>query len=171
MFTSDDALAEKLRQVRNHGQTGRYLHLTLGMNARLDTIQAAVLLVKLRHYRDELAARDRIAAQYSRFLKDAVVVPRVDAGNTSVWAQYTIRVQNRDEVRRRLESVGIPTAVHYPAPLHRQPVFADMKLSDDAFAHSVRASEEVMSLPMHAFLTEADVRRIAGAVKEAVRAR
>jgi UDP-2-acetamido-2-deoxy-ribo-hexuluronate aminotransferase len=169
MFTDDDALAESLRCVHNHGQAGRYHHVSVGLNARLDTLQAAVLLVKLRHYRDELAARNRVAALYTELLRGAVEVPRLSEGNTSNWAQYTIRVRDRDAVRSRLASDGIPTAVHYPAPLHRQPVYAHLKLPDGRFPVSVQASGEVLSLPMHGFLPEVDVRRIAAAVREAVR--
>jgi UDP-2-acetamido-2-deoxy-ribo-hexuluronate aminotransferase len=168
VFTDDDDLANRLRRIRNHGQSERYRHVVLGINGRMDTLQAAVLLVKLRHYRRELEDRDRVARLYTEYLKDVAVVPELAISNTSTWAQYTLRVQNREVIRARLQSAGIPTAVHYPTPLHRQPLYASTGHGDSELPHATRASREVLSLPMHAFLTDSEVASIAAAVKEAL---
>ena len=169
LFTDDDELAATLRMLLNHGQRKRYDHAIVGLNARLDTIQAAVLKVKLAHFDDELAARRQVADWYTRELADAVPTPVVLSHNSSAWAQYTIRVPNRVAVQESLKERGIPSAVHYPIPLHKQDAFADHVQSTVAVPHTEQASAEVMSLPMHPFLTREEVRTVADAVKAAVR--
>jgi UDP-2-acetamido-2-deoxy-ribo-hexuluronate aminotransferase len=168
MFTGDDALAAELRCLLNHGQSQRYHHHRVGINGRLDSIQAAVLRVKLRHFDAELAARQRVADWYTELLKDVVVTPYIKPGNRSAWAQYTIRTPNRDKVCQHLAGKGIPTAIHYPVPLHRQECFRSLDVADASCPVSCKVSAEVMSLPMHPFLTRAEVERIAAAVREAV---
>ncbi|MDO8837362.1 MAG: DegT/DnrJ/EryC1/StrS family aminotransferase [Parvibaculum sp.] len=150
IFTSDPDLAKALRQIARHGQTGRYFHARLGINSRLDTLQAAILLAKLDIFDSEVEARQRIARDYATALtRVGVTPPRVADGRSSVWAQYTIRVQNRSELQAALQLSGIPTAVHYPLPLNRQPAVAD---ATSALPESDRAAAEVMSLPFHPYL-------------------
>jgi len=168
LFTDDDALNEKMRAIRTHGGLKRHHHPYLGMNGRLDTLQAAVLLAKLPHFPGEVAARERIGARYTELLRGVCTVPEVMPGNTHVYAQYTIRVPDRDRFGERLKAAGIPTAVYYPKCLHEQPVFAPLGYPWGAFPQSERASREVISLPMHPWLTETDQDRIVAAVRVAL---
>ncbi|HEX4037651.1 MAG TPA: DegT/DnrJ/EryC1/StrS family aminotransferase [Acidobacteriaceae bacterium] len=172
-FTSDDALAGNLRELRNHGQSARYRHSRIGINGRLDTLQAAVLLAKLDVFDEELIARNEIANRYTALLKNAVHTPSVLPDRTSVWAQYTIEVDDRTSVEAALHGEGIPAAVHYPMPLHLQPVFAELSHSmgwaRGSFPNAERAADRVLSLPMHPYLQPPAIERIAEAVKKAVR--
>lgn len=154
LFTNDDDLATKMRQIRAHGQDRRYHHPALGINGRMDTLQAAVLLAKLEVFDDEVAARARIGSRYSELLMSSFTTPYIAPENTSVYAQYTLHVENRDEVQKRLRGKGIPTAVHYPVPLHLQPVFDGLGLQIERFPVSEAAAHRVMSIPMHPYLTE-----------------
>jgi UDP-2-acetamido-2-deoxy-ribo-hexuluronate aminotransferase len=150
IFTSDPELARRLRQIARHGQTQRYHHVCVGVNSRLDTLQAAILLAKLDVFDSEVAARQRIAATYSDALAGiGITPPHVASDHSSVWAQYTIRVENRSTVQAALKAVGIPTAVYYPLPLHRQPAVEDAGV---ALPESDRAAQEVMSLPFGPYL-------------------
>ena len=167
-FTNDDKLATAMRQIRNHGQEGRYHHVRLGFNGRLDTLQAAILLAKLEVFDKELLRRNEIAQQYSATLSDSVRVPYVESYNRSAWAQYTVRVPNRMEIQRALHERQIPTAVHYPKPIHLQPVFADLGLRHGSFPVSETASEEVLSLPMHPYMPESDVGNVATMLRNAL---
>lgn len=173
-FTNDDALARAMLELRNHGQEGHYRHTRIGINGRLDTLQAAVLLAKLEFFDEELTARAEIADRYTALLKDAVHTPRVLPERTSAWAQYTIEVEDREAVEASLKSAGIPTAVHYPTPLHLQPVYAEMARKmgwgRGSFPVAERAADRVLSLPMHPYLQPAEMEEIAEAVKGAVRA-
>ena len=163
IFTNDDDLAQVIRQVARHGQDRRYHHIRIGINSRLDTLQAAILLVKLEIFDEELQLRQQVAERYTRLLNEAGVTttPSIGPNSTSAWAQYTIRVQNRKAVQAVLHDAGIPTAVHYPVPLNIQPAVAD---------HTVllpvgdKAAQEVISLPMHPYVDSATVARIAEAV-------
>lgn len=166
-FTSDDVLAKRMRQIMSHGQDRRYHHPLLGINGRLDTLQAAVLLAKLEIFDEEVAARERIGTRYSELLAGTVVTPYVAPGSSSVYAQYTIQVEKRDEVAKKLQEQGIPTAVHYPVPLHLQSVFSGLIKLVESFPVSEAISTRVMSLPMHPYLVENDLVAITDAVKEA----
>jgi dTDP-4-amino-4,6-dideoxygalactose transaminase len=170
VFTDDDGLAELLRSLRMHGQgADRYDHPRVGLNSRLDAIQAAILVEKLRIFPDEIAARQRVAARYSEALTDIVTVPTIHPGATSVWAQYTIRltVHDRDVFRRDLQADGVPTAVHYPRPLHRQLAYAHYPVAGGGLPVSEALASQVVSLPMHAYLDEATQDRIIEAVYRA----
>ncbi|MGC2636332.1 MAG: DegT/DnrJ/EryC1/StrS family aminotransferase [Acidobacteriaceae bacterium] len=167
-FTDDDALAAAMRELRNHGQSGRYRHARIGINGRLDTLQAAILLAKLEVFDEELAARQAVAHRYTALLSDAVHAPRVLPDRTSAWAQYTIEVDDRAAVEKHLHGSGISSAVHYPAPLHLQPVYASLGLGRGAFPHAERAAERVLSLPMHPYLEIPQIERVADIVRSAV---
>jgi UDP-2-acetamido-2-deoxy-ribo-hexuluronate aminotransferase len=172
LFTDDDALAKIMSEIRVHGQDRRYHHPRLGLNGRLDTLQAAILLAKLDIFDDEVAARARIGARYTEALRQAapeIGTPAVPAGYTSVYAQYTVQVPNRTKVEAAMKMRGVPTAVHYPIPLHRQPVFANLGYQAGDFPVSERAGERVMSLPMHPYLSEADQDSVVKALVESVR--
>jgi UDP-2-acetamido-2-deoxy-ribo-hexuluronate aminotransferase len=164
LFTNDDNLAEKMKAIRTHGGLKRHFHPLLGMNGRFDTLQAAVLLAKLPHFESEVKERNRIGARYSALLKGKCVVPAVVPENTHVYAQYTIRIPDRDKAAEALKSAGIPTAVYYPKCLHEQPVFASLGCKWGDFPESEKASREVLSLPMHPFLSEADQDQVIGAL-------
>lgn len=158
LFTNDDALAMAMRQIARHGQDRRYHHVRIGVNSRLDTLQAAILLPKFDILEDELILRQRVADRYARLLeKIGIDAPRIEAGNTSSFAQYTIRVPNRDLVQDGLRAAGIPTAVHYPLPLHRQPATLNESVQ---LPNAEAAAREVLSLPMHPYLDADDQQRI-----------
>lgn len=158
IFTSDSELAKSLRQIARHGQEKRYYHVRIGMNSRLDTLQAAILLPKLSILDDEVSARQRVADHYAAGLREiGVTPPSIAQHNVSAWAQYTIRVQNRNAVQKALREAGIPTAVHYPMPLNRQPAVAD---SAARLPHGDKAADEVMSLPMHPYMTQEQIQQI-----------
>jgi len=159
-FTDDEQLALRMQQLRVHGQDRRYNHPLIGVNGRLDTFQAAVLLAKLEIFPDEVERRQQVAARYERLLGSAGT-PYLAAGCTSVYAQYTIRVENRDKVQNQLKKQGIPTAVHYPIPLHLQPAFAPLGYQLGQMPQSESAASQVISLPMHPYLDEADQQRVA----------
>jgi UDP-2-acetamido-2-deoxy-ribo-hexuluronate aminotransferase len=167
-FTNDDGLATAMLELRNHGQDRRYHHTRVGINGRLDTIQAAVLLAKLDVFDNELLARAEAANRYTALLKDAVQTPKLAPNRTSAWAQYTIEVDDRDVVEAGLREAGIPTAVHYPIALHEQPVFAFLGLGPGSFPYAEQAARRVLSLPMHPYLTPPDILRVAEAVKSCV---
>ena len=167
-FTNDATLAEHLRIIREHGQIARYQHTMLGFNGRLDTLQAAVLLAKLPHFEAEIAARQRVADYYRTALEGRVQLPVVRPGQMSVYAQFTIRTTQREAVQQQLTEAGIPTAIHYPAPLHRQPVFAHLGYPEEAFPVANQAAEEVLSLPMHPFLSTEEQDRVVYALLRAL---
>jgi len=169
VFTQDPELAELLVSLRMHGKgREKYEHSRIGMNARLDTLQAAVLLEKLRIFPEELQARNRIARRYNELLQDMVAVPRLIAGVSSVWAQYAILTPHRDQVASDLGSLGVPTAIHYPTPLHRQAPYQRCPIAGNGLPVADRLSAEVLSLPMHPYLDEATQDRIVDAVRDAV---
>ncbi len=156
-FTNDYALADKMKQIRVHGQDRRYHHPMVGLNGRLDTLQAAILLAKLEIFNEEVEARIRIGRRYTELLGGTVVTPYIETYNTSVYAQYTIEVDNRDEVQKRLKAAGIPTTVHYPIPLHLQPVFDYLDIPEGSFSRAEKAAKKVLSLPMSAWVTEENI--------------
>lgn len=151
IFTNDDELAKVLRQIARHGQDRRYHHIRVGVNSRLDTLQAAILLPKLEILEDEMQARQRVAETYTKLFNEVGIstTPFVEAHNQSAWAQYTIQVDNRDEVQAKLKKAGIPTAVHYPIPLNKQPAVVD---PDAKLPVGDELAEKVISLPMHPYL-------------------
>jgi len=165
LFTDDAELNEKMRAIRTHGGVKRHHHTLLGMNGRLDTLQAAVLNAKLPHFAAEVTARNRIGARYTKLLRGICTVPEVAPGNTHVYAQYTLQVDDRDALSAALKADGIPTAVYYPKCLHEQPVFASLGYKWGDFPVSETASRHVLSLPMHPFLSEADQDRIVTSVR------
>lgn len=166
LFTDDDELAKVLRQIARHGQGRRYYHVRIGINSRLDTLQAAILLPKLDILDEELLLREQVAQRYGRLLQShGFTVPHVAPYNTSAYAQYTVEVDDREVVIARLTEAGIPTAVHYPIPLNKQPAVADPGVD---LPIGNRASRRVISLPMHPYLTAEDQQRIVAALAEAV---
>ncbi len=176
VMTDDDALADLLRSLRVHGQgSDKYDNVRIGLASRLDTIQAAVLSEKLKIFPDEIAARNRISARYAQGLAqdlaDVAAVPTVPEGYLSVWAQYTIRVAGgrRDALAAALKAEGIPTAIYYPIPLHRQVAYKHYPVGKAGLAASERLAGEVISLPMHAYLDEATQDRIVDAMRRALK--
>jgi len=165
LFTDDDALAKTMRQIRVHGQDRRYHHPIVGVNGRLDTLQAAILLAKLDVFPEEVAARERIGGRYSSLLDGVVETPHVEPENTSVYAQYTIQIGNRDEAQGFLRERGIPSAVHYPVPLNRQPALGD---TDCDVPNAEHASRRVISLPMHPYLSVEEQDRVCDGVRDCV---
>lgn len=171
LFTDDDGLAKVMREIRIHGQDRRYHHPRIGMNGRLDTIQAAVLLSKMERFDWEVAQRAKIGARYSQLLSAAgskITTPHIEPHNTSVYAQYTILVDNRDDICKKLNAAGIPTAVHYPVPLHLQPAFAELGQTEGHFPIAEACAKRVMSLPMGPDLDEATQDLIAQTVLSAI---
>jgi dTDP-4-amino-4,6-dideoxygalactose transaminase len=171
VLTDDDGLAEVIKSLRVHGQgADKYDNVRIGVTGRLDTIQAAVLIEKLKIFPEEIAARERAARRYSAALADLAVVPTVAEGLTSVWAQYTIRLQagRRDGIAADLRAEGIPTAVYYPKPLHRLAAYKDFPLADGGLPVSDRLAEEVLSLPMHGYLDELTQDRVIAALCNAL---
>lgn len=165
VFTNNEEFAEKMKSLRLHGQTERYHHKYIGMGGRLDTLQAAILNVKLNHYEKDITKRQKVAREYTSLLKDFVIVPTVDTRNTSVWAQYSIRVKNRSEVVAKLKENGIPTAIHYPRPLHLQECFDYLNYKKGDFLVAEKISNEIMSLPMNPYITKIEIEFIANQLK------
>ena len=161
IFTDNDSLAEILKSIRVHGQgANKYENVRLGLNGRLDTLQAAILLVKLEIFDQEVADRQKVAQRYGDGLRNVVEVPYVSPQCTSVWAQYSVLSDQRGELQRQLQDAGIPSAVYYPLPLHRQGAFAHLGYKAGDFPVSEHAAGRIFSLPMHPYLTEKDQKRI-----------
>ena len=166
IFTNDDEIATKIRMLLNHGQNERYKHKYIGINGRLDAIQAAVLNVKLKHFDKEVELRDEIGSRYSDLLEDAdVITPKIAEENTSVYAQYSIRVKDREAIIEKLSEQEIPTAVHYPVPLHLQVAFENLGYKKGDFPVSEEVSTQIMSLPMSPYLSESQQDFIVKAIK------
>jgi dTDP-4-amino-4,6-dideoxygalactose transaminase len=173
VMTDDDAMADILRSLRMHGHgSDRYDNIRIGLASRLDTIQAAVLIEKLKIFPDEIDARNKVARRYNEALSDVVITPTVPAGSTSVWAQYTIRLEagRRDVFAPALKAEGIPTAVYYPIPLHLQQAYKHYPIGKGGVAVSTRLAGEVISLPMHPYLDDATQDRVIDAVRRALKA-
>jgi dTDP-4-amino-4,6-dideoxygalactose transaminase len=172
IFTDDDTLAETLRSIRVHGQgSDKYDNVRLGLTGRLDTMQAAVLIEKLKIFDEEIALRNKIAERYARGLGNVVTVPRLASGCTSVWAQYTIRLPkgiDRDGFAAALKAQGIPTAIYYTKSMHQQTAYKDFPVAEGGLPASESLSEDVISLPMHAYLDEAAQDRVIQAVRGAL---
>jgi UDP-2-acetamido-2-deoxy-ribo-hexuluronate aminotransferase len=167
LFTDDDHLAETIRAIRTHGGVKRHYHTHVGTNGRFDTLQAAVILAKWPYFKEETELRSSIGQRYSRLLKDVCTTPAITGGNTHVYAQYTIRAEERirDPLSRYLQNEGIPTGIYYPVCFHEQPVFRHLGYSYGDFPESEKASREVLSLPMHPFLTKQEQDTIVEKVK------
>lgn len=170
IFTDDPDLAEAIRSIRIHGRGtgGKYDNVRIGTNARLDTIQAAVLREKLKIFPEELESRQKVADRYEMLLDGLVTTPKRRPDSTSAWAQYTIVTSDRDRLAAELKNRGIPTAIYYPRPLHMQPPYRDYPVAPDGLATTESLCRRVLSLPMHPYLTESQQLRIAAAVKEVV---
>ncbi len=177
-FTDDDALALAMHQLRNHGQQARYRHCAIGLNGRLDTLQAAILLAKLDVFDRELIARGEIANAYNGMLLGLrkagklLRLPELRGAKTSPYAQYTVELENRDAVAKAMGEAGVPTAVHYPVPMHRQPVFTEGSRHPARVAgellHAEAASARVLSLPMHPYLGRPEIGRVVRALEKAL---
>ncbi|MDH4870506.1 DegT/DnrJ/EryC1/StrS family aminotransferase [Pseudomonas sp. BN515] len=156
IFTNDEELAIVLRQIARHGQDRRYHHVRVGVNSRLDTLQAAILLPKLEIFQEEIKLRQQVAGVYYRLLNEAGIstTPYIESYNISAYAQYTVRVMNREKLQEKLKGAGVPTAVHYPIPLNKQPAVADGSIT---LPVGDRIAGEVVSLPMHPYLTQKQI--------------
>ena len=169
VFTTDAEIATRLKELRNHGQDRQYHHPRLGINGRMDGMQAAVVLSKLSIFDDEVAARARIGARYSELLTGSnCVTPFIPEGYQSVYAQYTLQVENRDAVREALQTAGVPSAVYYPVTLDQQPALKDISRVSGSLEVTHEMAEKVVSLPMHPYLDEATQQRVVDAVKQTV---
>ena len=173
-FSNDEELAERMRRISRHGQSRRYFHSDLGVNGRIDTLQAAILLAKLELFDGEVQARQRVAERYNRKLKATGIcsTPHVEPCNTSVYAQYTVQVENRQAVQEHLKQAGVPTAVHYPTLLCQQPALADCgeRCSRSCgVPRAQRVCERVLSLPMHPYLSESDQDSVVSALATSLR--
>lgn len=170
LFTDDDELAETMSAIRTHGGVRRHHHTHVGTNGRFDTLQAAVLLGKWPHFEEEITARSSIGARYSELLQNYCVTPDVKSGNTHVYAQYTVRADQeiRDELAAGLKEKGIPVGIYYPKCFHEQPVFKPLGYKMGDFPESEKATKEVLSLPMHPFLSKEDQDRVVEMFIEAI---
>jgi len=172
IFTDDAKLADTLRSIRVHGQgSDKYDNVRLGLTGRLDTMQAAILIEKLKIFEDEIAARNQVAERYARGLGNVVTIPRLASGCTSVWAQYSIRLPkgtDRDGFAAALKAQGIPTAIYYVKSMHQQTAYRDFPVAGGGLAACERLSDDVISLPMHAYLDEPTQERIIKAVRGAL---
>jgi UDP-2-acetamido-2-deoxy-ribo-hexuluronate aminotransferase len=168
IFTNNDGYAEKIKMLRVHGQNKRNYHKYIGMGGRMDTIQAAILLAKQPHFVNELKDRRKVADHYTNGLSNFLQTPIIKPNRLSVWAQYTVRVNNRDNVQKELKKKGIPTGVFYPVSLHLQECFQYLSYSQGDFPISEKASKEVISLPMNAFLTYGQIDYIISNIKKCI---
>lgn len=166
IFTNDDEMADIMRKLVNHGQNKRYHHKYVGVNGRLDSIQASILRVKLKYFQEEITLRQNAAERYNEMLKDVdkVITPRVMSDRNSTWAQYTIRIPDRNRVRAALQEKGIPTSVHYPMPLNKQEAFAYLN-DETEYKVAAELASEVLSLPMHAFITPEEQTEVVDSIK------
>lgn len=169
-FTNDDHLAQRLREIRLHGQYARYKHTSIGINGRMDTIQAAILLEKMVLFPHEIDLRETAAKRYDALLSPLLKTPSIAPSCTSVYAQYTIEVSDRDAFQDYLSAKKIPTAVHYPVPMHQQEALRHLGYHKGDFPHAEKASQRVMSLPMHPYITPDEQAYVAETIKEALAA-
>ncbi len=167
IFTSDEELATVIRQIARHGQDRRYHHICIGVNSRLDTLQAGILLPKLEILDEEITLRNQVAEQYNKLLNGAGITttPFIEEHNVSAYAQYTVRVKNRDEVQAKLKGAGIPTAIHYPMPLNKQPALK----SDIILPVGDLVAQQVLSLPMYAYLSQSNCKQICNLLIEVLK--
>ena len=172
VFSKNADMIDRIDRRANHGRSEKYIHDLKGINSRLDTLQAAILRVKLRHLTEWNAARRRVAAEYDKLLagENAIVRPVTQPGAEHVFHLYVVQVDDRDRVRERLNKAGIGAGVHYPVPVHEQPAFRDLGYAPDDLPHSSRTAKRVLSLPIYPEMTQAQIERVASALIEAVRA-
>ena len=163
-FTNDDELATRMSEIRVHGQSKAYHHTRLGINGRFDTFQAAVLLEKVTLFPEEVQLRQQVAQRYQQLLPKVIKQPTVLAHNSSVYAQYTLEVDDRDLLQKELRQLGIPTAIHYPLGLHEQPIFKKLYPGFQQFPNTEYAAQHVLSIPMHPYLSHAEQERVANAL-------
>ena len=161
VLTNSDELAKKMKMLRVHGQDRRYHHKYIGLGARMDTIQCAVVNVKLKHYQKDLILRQEVAQKYNKALASSIILPLIKKNRTSAFAQYSIRVKNRDGLQKKLKENGIPTAVHYPMPLHLQECFEYLGYKKGDFPIAEKISSEIMSLPMNPYLSDGEIEFVA----------
>ncbi len=166
VFTNNDDYAKKIKMLRVHGQNKRNYHKYIGMGGRMDTIQATVLLAKLPYFSKELLERQKVAERYTNGLSDVLQTPSIKLNRSSVWAQYTLRVKNRDDLQLKLKNYGIPTLIFYPVPLHLQECFKYLGYKQGCFSISEKASKEVISIPMNPFLTNDQIDYVILKIKE-----
>ncbi|MFO7803267.1 MAG: DegT/DnrJ/EryC1/StrS family aminotransferase [Desulfovermiculus sp.] len=169
LFTDQEEIAKTLCQIRDHGQDRRYHHPIIGINGRLDTLQAAIVLAKFDIFPQEVELRQQAGQRYTALLQDVpgVTPPLIKPDRTSVYAQYTVQVPDRDQVQAALKDQGIPTAVHYPVPLYRQPAFAGLGLDPAVYPVAEKVSRRVVSLPMHPYLTREEQEKVCAVLREA----
>ncbi len=160
VFTKSEEIYEKMKAMRVHGQVKRYTHKYIGMGGRLDNLQAAILNIKLKYYDKDMERRQVVAEKYTNFLEKHISTPIVKDNRTSVWAQYTVKVKNRNQVQKSLKDLGIPTAVHYPIPMHLQECFYYLGHREGDFPISEKCASEVMSLPMNPYLSNQETEYI-----------
>ena len=173
IFSNDESLLEGMKEIRNHGAKSRYYHVRIGINGRLDTIQAAILLGKFPQFELEVEKRANAGASYTRkinAINKNIITPEILPGNTSVFAQYTVQVNEREKIAEELRKKGIPTTVHYPTPLHMQPAIKNQieKPTDCRLPITEAAAKRVLSLPMHPYLSESDIEKIVSILNSAV---
>ena len=168
VLTNNSELAKKIKMLRVHGQNKRYHHKYIGLGARMDTIQAAIVNVKLKYYKQDFEKRNKVAQKYNEMLRNSdIILPTIKSDRSTPWAQYSIRIKNRDEIQHKLKEAGIPTAVHYPIPLHLQECFKYLGYKKGDFPVAERVSQEIMSLPMNPDLSDEEIEYI---VKEVINA-
>ncbi len=167
-FTNDDEIAQRLIEIRIHGQNARYCHSRIGINGRMDTIQAAILIEKMKIFPEEIKLRQQVAQRYDQMLSSLVKTPHILPHNTSVYAQYTIEVENREVFQKAMQAEGIPTAVHYPVAMHQQKALSYLNYKTGDFPHAEKSSHHVISLPMHPYLDESEQLKVVSSVKKAL---
>jgi dTDP-4-amino-4,6-dideoxygalactose transaminase len=169
VLTNDSNIADIMESLRVHGNgTIKYDNVRIGMNSRMDTLQAAILIEKLAIFSEEIGKRNKVAARYNKALSPVTTIPHVTEGAVSTWAQYTLIVENRDEVQARLKERGVPTAVYYPKPLHLQTAYKDYPIAGGSLPVSTRLSDGVLSLPMHPYMDEKTQDYVVESVKKTV---
>lgn len=165
-FSNDDDITQIAKELKEHGGPRAYHHIRIGMNARCDSIQAAIILEKLKIYKQEVELRQAAAAYYSEHLDALVKTPKIQEGNTSSYAQYTIELDNRDDFREFAQGKGVPTAVHYPMSMNKQPIYMEMGYGAKDYELSDKAASRVVSLPMHPYLTHEEQDQVIQTIKE-----
>jgi UDP-2-acetamido-2-deoxy-ribo-hexuluronate aminotransferase len=168
VLTNDDELASKIKMLRVHGQDRRYHHKYIGLGARMDTIQCSIVNVKLKYYKKDLTLRQEVAQKYNQQLPNNIIKPLIKENRISAFAQYSIRVKNRDDLQQKLKKEGIPTAIHYPIPLHLQECFDYLGYKEGDFPIAEKISKEILSLPMNPYLRDEEIEYIVKYLKRSL---